>query len=91
MSMLKLYGMIQVFLDEVPSQITSATSQAFKLLKFICIFAGAVVAIIGGIQLGTSMASQDPSSRQKAIFVILGGVLIAAAPYIVQLLIPEAF
>ena len=72
-----------------PAEITDPANRLFQLIKYLCLVAGGVVILLGLVQFGTSQMNQDPAGRQKAFFVLLGGIVITAAPVILQLLIPE--
>ncbi len=72
----------------VPPEITDPTIKLLQLVKYLCLIAGGVVVLLGLVQFGTSQMNQDPAGRQKALFVLLGGIIITASPFILQLLIP---
>lgn len=78
-----------VLMADPPSQVTEPATKLLQLIKYLCLIAGGVVILLGLVQFGTSQMNQDPAGRQKAFFVLLGGIVITAAPFILQLLIPS--
>ncbi|MFA5485272.1 MAG: hypothetical protein WC260_03435 [Candidatus Pacearchaeota archaeon] len=72
-----------------PPSLSDATVRLLQLMKYLCLVAGGVVILLGLVQFGTSQMNQDPSGRQKAIFALLGGIIITAAPFILQVIIPS--
>jgi len=72
-----------------PAEVSDATVRLLQLMKYLCLVAGGVVILLGLVQFGTSQMNQDPAGRQKAIFALLGGIVITAAPFILQVIIPS--
>jgi hypothetical protein len=54
-----------------------------KIITGVVTAFGSLVVIWGVVQVGTSVQSQDASSRTQGILAIVGGIIIAAAPWIV--------
>ncbi len=77
-----------ILLDTV-SEVSEPMTRLFQLIKYLCLVAGGVVILAGLVQFGTSQMNQDPSGRQKAFFALIGGIVITAAPFILQLIIPS--
>ncbi len=78
-----------VLMTDPPEEIVEPTTKLFQLIKYMCLIAGGIVILIGLIQFGTSQMNQDPAGRQKALYVLLGGIVITAAPFILMILIPS--
>ncbi|MGI6507214.1 MAG: hypothetical protein ACOX4A_02345 [Saccharofermentanales bacterium] len=80
---------LPVLMVDPPTEVTEPATKLFQIIKYLCLVAGGIVILLGLVQFGTSQMNQDPAGRQKAFFVLLGGIVITAAPFILQLLIPS--
>ena len=65
---------------------TTVSSSLDSLIKWLAYTIGGAAVAIGIIWTGIMMAQHDPDALKKGVWVIIGGILIFAAPKIVQMI-----
>ena len=48
---------------------------------------GGIILIFGAIQFGLSIKAHDPSQRDNSVLTILGGIIIALSPEIIDMIL----
>ncbi|MDR0200268.1 MAG: hypothetical protein LBI43_06805 [Streptococcaceae bacterium] len=71
-----------VFVPEAGDALSSIKS----LLTWFFGAAGIALIIVGVIQLAESMAESNPSQRNRAFMMIVGGILIGGCAFLVNLI-----
>jgi len=80
--LLTLFG-VGAFAAENPVQVVNNLSDfIFKVIKAI----GMIILAFGIVQLGLSLKSHDPSQRATGFLTVAGGVVIAMAKEILDLI-----
>lgn len=77
-----LQPMLNVYADDPLSVINNLSTFIFSLTRAI----GTIILIFGVVQIGMSYQSHDPSQRTNGFFTFAGGLIIAFAKEILNLI-----
>lgn len=69
------------------NSVTAGVSNLFTLVATIISSVGGILILFGAVTLGMAFKKRDPAGKDEGIWSIVGGLVIAAAPWVVQQLI----
>jgi len=76
--------------DDIPSEIKDPVEKGKHLVCYLVIALGAVVAIAGGIMLGTAWISHQQDMQVRGFIFFFVGIFFVLLPIIINWLVPKA-